>query len=120
MRGAQSSTASAKASLPATRSSIGRRRHAGSTLKKVYATYWPLTSEMLAAAFPVLLRLRLRRHFRAGERARLRGRRARLHGSKARLRRVVGVEEPGLPAVEVVLVADVEEEEAGDGLLAEG
>ena len=35
-----------------------------------------------------------------------------------RLRGVVGVEEAGLPAVEIGLVADVEEEQAGNGPLA--
>src|SRR5215212_8339314 len=37
-----------------------------------------------------------------------------------RLRRVVGVEETGLPTGEVVLVADVEEEQSDDGALAVG
>src|SRR5262245_48838641 len=47
-RSAKSSTASAKASLPAWRSSTGSRRHAGSTRKNVYPTYWPSTIAMLA------------------------------------------------------------------------
>src|SRR5262245_319834 len=114
MRRAQSSTTSANASLPAARSSIGRRRQAGSTLKKVYATYWPLTKRMLATPPGLELRLRLR----AGQRARLGGLGGALDHGQVGFRRVVGVEETRLPAVEVGLVADVEEQEAGDGRLA--
>src|SRR4051794_20626704 len=47
-RSAKSSTTSANASFAAWRSSTGRRRHAGSTRKNVYATYWPSTTAMLA------------------------------------------------------------------------
>src|SRR5690348_15498780 len=112
MRPAQSSTSSANASFPAARSSIGRRRQAGSILKKVYATYWPLTKRMLAT--PTRLELRLR----AGQRAGLGGLGGALDHSQVGLRCVVGVEETGLPAVEVGLVADVEQEEAGDCRLA--
>src|SRR5690349_9799502 len=71
---------------------------------------------MLAPAVSLLLRLRLL--LGAGERSDLRRGGRRLDRGEARLRRVVGVEEAGLPAVEVGLVADVEEEETGDGLLA--
>src|SRR6266566_7315115 len=68
---------------------------------------------MLAPPLP-LLWLRLR----AGQRPGLRGLGGGPDRGQARLRRVVGVEEPRLPAVEVGLVADVEEQQAGDGRLA--
>src|SRR5207248_213293 len=57
-RSAKSSTTSANASFPAWRSSTGNRRHAGSTRKKLYATYWPSIRKMLAVADRVQDQLR--------------------------------------------------------------
>ena len=54
MRPAHSSTTSANASLPASRSSIGRRRHAGSILKKRYETYCPTWTPSMRS-YPGLL-----------------------------------------------------------------
>src|SRR5438046_2282726 len=106
MRPAQSSTASVKASLPARRSSIGRRRQAGSTLKNVYAMYWPATWESLAGA--------------AGQLAVPQVGHGPVEAPHARLCAPVGVVEAGLPAVQARLVERVEDEETADGRLAVG
>src|SRR5438445_1538172 len=95
---------SANASLPAARSSTGSRRQAGSTRKKVYATYCPATPGRLAVLRGETARQRAGAHLLN----RLPDRR------QARLRRVVRVEEARLPCHEVRLVADVEEEQAED------
>src|SRR5262245_17493363 len=94
MRPTQSSITSAKASFPAMRSSTGSRRHAGSTRKNWYATYWPSTVRILrtVAELPVARLLR-----GGGDRV------------EARLRLRVHVVGAGLPAVEVGLVEQVEE-----------
>src|SRR3954451_17879286 len=63
----------------------------------------------------VRLRLLLRFGLRARERSRLGRLSRRLDERQFGLRRVVGAEEPGLPAVEIGLVADVEEQHPGDG-----
>src|SRR5690349_808702 len=122
MRAAQSSTTSANASLPAARSSTGSRRHAGSTRKKVYATYWPSTLTMLAL---VGVRdedptERLVGHGRLA--ALVRAGADRVHRRpdqrEVRLGRPVGVVHARLPAVVVGLVGDVEDEEAAHRRLA--
>src|SRR5437763_15348402 len=122
MRVAQSSTTSANASFPAARSSIGRRRHAGSTRKNVYATYCPSTGMMLALAGGA--------DEHPAERVGRLGRLAALVGAgvdagdrllderAARLRGAVGVVDARLPPVVVRLVGDVEDQESADGRLA--
>src|SRR5438874_1864385 len=124
MRVAQSSTTSPNASLPAARSSIGRRRQAGSTRKNVYPTYCPSTGLMLALAggadeHPAegvgrlgRLAALVRPGMDVGDRL--------LDECAARLRRAVGVVDARLPAVVVRLVGDVEDQEAADGRLAGG
>src|SRR5919204_86625 len=103
MRPAQSSTTSAKASLPAARSSTGRRRQTGSTLWNVYATYCPAIAEIVAAVRP---------RATPCERLQRIGCDVGPEAPEARLRRVVRVEEPRLPAPEVALVDDVEDQKA--------
>src|SRR3954453_9390598 len=73
----------------------------------------------LAARAP-RLGLLLRARLRAGQRSGLGCVGRALDERKIRLRRVVGVEEAGLPTGEVVLVADVKEEQPHDGALAVG
>src|SRR5262245_27441378 len=105
MRPAQSSITSAKASFPATRSSTGRRRHAGSTRKNWYAMYWPSTTRILRTVgeLPAACLLRGR-----GDRV------------EARLRLRVGVVRARLPAVEVGLVEEVEDVDGDHVRLARG
>src|SRR6187551_1524786 len=105
MRPAQSSTTSAKASFPAARSSTGRRRQAGSTRKKRYATYCPLMSSILRTSGELPLA------------SLLRGLPDRL---EARLRLRVYVVQAGLPPVQVGLVDQVEEEHGDHRRLAGG
>src|SRR3954447_16409747 len=75
--------------------------------------------EWAALAAP-RLGLLLRARLRAGQRSGLGCVGRALDERKIRLRRVVGVEEAGLPTGEVVLVADVKEEQPDDGALAVG
>src|SRR3954468_2556139 len=105
MRPAQSSIASANASFPAMRSSTGSRRQAGSTLKNVYATYWPSTTGILrtVAELPLACVLRGR-----GDRV------------EARLRLAVRVVGTRLPPVEVGLVEEVEDVDRDHVWLAGG
>src|SRR5438128_638604 len=124
MRLAQSSTTSANSSLPAARSSIGRRRQAGSTRKNVYAMYCPSTGLMLALAGGA--------DENPAERVGGLGRLAALvgagvdvgdrllHERAAGLRGAVGVVDARLPPVEVRLVGDVKDQKAADGRLACG
>src|SRR6266516_1597101 len=143
----QSSTTSAKASLPAARSSTGSRRQAGSTRKKVYATYCPSTGVMVAQCpsqqcmpasgprnWAALLegalaggadenpteRIGRERRLAALVRAGVDVADGPLHERAARLRRSVGVVHAGLPAVVVGLVGDVEDQEAAHRRLARG
>src|SRR5436190_15281410 len=101
MRAAQSSTTSAKASLPAARSSTGRRRQAGSTRKKVYATYCPSTGVMVALAGRAeenpTERVGRERRVAALVRAGVDVPDRPLHERAARLRRTVGVIHARLP-----------------------
>src|SRR5437879_4789938 len=74
----------------------------------------------VSQATPAEFGLGLGTRLRARERFGLSGLGGRLDQLEVRLRSVVGVEEARLPAVEVGLVADVEEEQALDRGLAVG
>src|SRR5215213_8178615 len=111
---------SANASFPATRSSTGSLRHAGSTRKNVYATYCPSIARMLVRvgdqrpAEGLVRDRRLAALVRAGAHVVHRA----LHKRAAGLRRPVRVVDPGLPAVVIRLVGHVEDQKPADRRLA--